>query len=169
MPDIGSLLCFHRRKELHMEDRYDRCCCEGSPRVEPSDFVGEHHPKHSSGCHNKELGARGEEAAAWYLRRRGYDILERNWRCFAGEADIIARDGDALVFVEVKTRTSIKYGFPAEAVDAAKRDRYEKIALAYLADYEYTDIPIRFDVISIVAVSNDRACVRHQISAFSVS
>ena len=144
-------------------------CCEDESHGGSEGFDVNHTGDMPPKCHNKELGQRGEEAAALYLKRRGYEILERNWRCFAGEADIIAQDGDTLVFVEVKTRTSIKYGFPAEAVDAAKRDKYEKIALCYLADYEYTDIPVRFDVLSIVAVSEDRACVRHQISAFSAS
>lgn len=120
------------------------------------------------GTRNKELGRRGEEAAARYLVNRGYDILERNWSCLAGEADIIARDGSALVFVEVKTRSSVEKGFPAEAVGAAKRDKYERIALAYLTTCDYVDIPVRFDVVSIVVMAPDRAFIRHHIGAFSV-
>lgn len=120
-----------------------------------------------SGTRNKELGRRGEDAAARYLVNRGYEILERNWSCLAGEADIIARDGDALVFVEVKTRSNVDKGFPAEAVGAAKRDRYEKIALAYLSMCDYVDIPVRFDVVSIVVIAPDRAFIRHHIGAFS--
>lgn len=118
--------------------------------------------------HNKELGRKGEEAAARFLYRRGYDILERNWSCFAGEADIIARDGDTLVFVEVKTRKSCEKGFPSEHVSASKRDRYEKIALAYAADYAYVDVPVRFDIVAIVVVDADKAMIRHDIDAFSV-
>ncbi len=118
---------------------------------------------------NKELGRRGENAAARFLYRQGYDIIERNWRCSFGEADIIARDGDALVFVEVKTRSGVEQGFPSEAVGAKKRDTYEKIALAYLADQEETEMPVRFDVVAIVAVAKDRALVRHHINAFSVA
>lgn len=120
-----------------------------------------------SGKRSKELGRRGEDAAALYLVRRGYDILERNWTCFAGEADIIARDGEALVFVEVKTRSSVEKGFPSEAVDAPKRERYEKIALAYLTEESFSDIPVRFDVVSIVVLAPDRAFIRHHINAFS--
>lgn len=120
-----------------------------------------------SGKRNKELGRRGEDAAALYLARRGYDILERNWTCFAGEADIVARDGETLVFVEVKTRSSVEKGFPAEAVDVPKRERYEKIALAYLAERDFSDIPVRFDVVSIVVLAPDRAFIRHHINAFS--
>lgn len=123
--------------------------------------------RRDSGTRNKELGRRGEEAAARYLVNRGYDILERNWSCLAGEADIIAKDGSVLVFVEVKTRSSVEKGFPAEAVGAAKRDKYERIALAYLTTCDYVDMPVRFDVVSIVVMAPDRAFIRHHIGAFS--
>ena len=118
---------------------------------------------------NKELGMRGEEAAARFLIRRGYDILDRNWKCYAGEADIVARDEDTLIFVEVKTRKDCQKGFPAEAVNAEKRTRYEKIALAYLKNYDVVDLTVRFDVISIVVVADDRALIRHHIAAFSAA
>lgn len=121
------------------------------------------------GKRNKALGARGEQAAARFLERRGYEILERNWRCYAGEADIIAKDEDAIVFIEVKTRKGRDHGFPAEAVTAQKRSKYEKIALAYLADYDSVDYPVRFDVISIVVMGNEKAMIRHQINAFSAA
>ena len=116
--------------------------------------------------HNQEIGRRGENAAARYLKLIGYEILERNWRCPAGEADIIAREDDAVVFVEVKTRTSLVKGLPSEAVDESKRARYEKIAGWYLRDYEFVDIPIRFDVIALLVVSEDRALIRHYQNAF---
>ena len=119
------------------------------------------------GCRNRELGRRGEDAAARFLDRRGYDIVERNWTCAAGEADIIARDGEALVFVEVKTRSSSDCGMPAEAVDEAKRDRYERIAALFLQGFDVVDVPVRFDIVSIVAISPDRAMIRHHINAFS--
>lgn len=117
---------------------------------------------------NRELGLRGEEAASRYLIRRGYEILDRNWKCFAGEADIVACDEDGtLVFVEVKTRTDLKKGFPSEAVGPKKRAKYEKIALAYLAEYDVVDIVVRFDVISIMVLTPERAMIRHHIGAFS--
>lgn len=118
------------------------------------------------GERNKELGRRGEDAAARFLERRGYDIVARNWTCFAGEADIVARDRQAVVFVEVKTRSGYAKGMPAEAVDAAKRDRYERIAAAFLAEHDVVDVPVRFDVVSIVTVAPDRAMIRHHIDAF---
>ncbi len=121
------------------------------------------------GQRNRDLGTRGEEAAARFLVRRGYDILERNWTCYAGEADIIARDEDTLIFIEVKTRRDCQKGFPAEAVGREKREKYEKIALAYLHEFEEVDLAIRFDVISIVVVAEERACIRHHIAAFNAA
>ena len=118
-------------------------------------------------AHNQELGKRGEDAAARYLRMLGYEILERNWKCPAGEADIIARDGCTLVFVEVKTRTNLKKGLPSEAITPQKRARYERIAGWYLHDScEYVDIPVRFDVIALLVAKKDRALVRHYRHAF---
>ncbi len=124
-------------------------------------------PSKKQGVANAELGRRGEDAAARFLYQRGYEIVERNWLCPAGEADIIARDGDAVVFVEVKTRTSVEKGLPSEAVDAQKRSRYEKIAALFLRDYEAVNVPVRFDVVSLLVVSPDRALIRHHINAFS--
>lgn len=116
---------------------------------------------------NRALGARGEEAAVRFLLRRGYLILERNWTCFAGEADIIALREDTLAFIEVKTRRGARKGFPAEAVNAAKREKYERIALAYVQDHFLGEAVVRFDVISIVVLSGDRAFIRHHIGAYS--
>lgn len=114
-----------------------------------------------------ELGIRGERAAARYLECRGYEILERNWSCFAGEADIIAMDGDTLCFVEVKTRRGLDKGFPAEAVTRAKRTRYENIAACYLHDHHYCDIAVRFDIMSLVVLDDHRAFLRLHTNAFS--
>ena len=118
------------------------------------------------GKRNRELGDRGEEAAARYLEHIGYEVLERNWKCPAGEADIIARQGHTVVFVEVKTRTGISKGFPEDAVDSEKRRRYEKIAAYYLSDYEEINIPFRFDVIGILVIGEDRATIRHHVNAY---
>lgn len=119
------------------------------------------------GVRNQELGKKGEDAAERYLAHRGYEILERNWTCDAGEADIIARDGRCLVFVEVKTRKSTERGFPSEAVNAKKRGRYEKIALAYASSYPEAGMQVRFDVISIVVIAKDKAMIRHHLNAFT--
>ena len=118
-------------------------------------------------AHNQEIGRRGENAAVRFLEKSNYEILERNWSCPAGEADIIARDLDTLVFCEVKTRTSISKGFPSESVDADKRARYEKIAAWYLRDYEFVDVPVRFDVVALLVVAEDRALIKHYCNAFA--
>ncbi|MDQ1128796.1 YraN family protein [Microbacterium sp. SORGH_AS_0888] len=78
-----------------------------------------------------ELGRRGEQAAADYLIGCGWRILQRNWRCPAGELDIVAHDGTEIVVVEVKTRRSDLFGHPFEAVDARKRARLWRLALAW--------------------------------------
>ena len=132
---------------------------EGSRKRRPAD-------PNARGRRNQALGARGEEAAARFLQRNGYTILERNWTCFAGEADIIAVNDEALVFVEVKTRSSCECGFPSEAVNAEKRERYERIAALFLQGYDVVDVPVRFDIVSIVVLESDRAMIRHHINAF---
>lgn len=113
-----------------------------------------------------ELGKRGEEAAACFLERREYEILDRNWKCIAGEADIVALQNDTLCFIEVKTRKDAQKGFPSEAVDTRKRSRYERIAACYLKDHDYADVRVRFDIIAILVLGEDRAFLRHHLNAF---
>ena len=116
--------------------------------------------------HNKHLGRLGEDVAARYLVSRGYDILARNWTCPSGEADIIARDDDILVFTEVKTRSSTEKGQPSDAVDRRKRGKYLKIAEAFMQKYEAHDVQVRFDVMSLVVTNDAHATIRHYINAF---
>lgn len=116
----------------------------------------------------QELGRRGEEAACELLKRKDYVILERNWSCPAGEADIIAMDDDCLVFVEVKTRAGVECGLPEDAVTPRKRAKYERIAGFFLSDYDGPDSRVRFDVIGILALSGNRALARHVVNAFGV-
>ncbi len=116
-----------------------------------------------------DLGKKGEEAAASLLVRKGYEILERNWTCAAGEADIIARDQDCIVFIEVKTRSGVNKGLPSEAVTPAKRERYERIAAWYLNEYKESDMYVRFDVISILVLDDNKALVRHLVNAFGAA
>ena len=113
-----------------------------------------------------ELGKRGEEAATCFLERREYEILDRNWKCIAGEADIVALQDDTLCFIEVKTRKDAQKGFPSEAVDTRKRSRYERIAACYLKDHDYADVRVRFDIIAILVLGEDRAFLRHHLNAF---
>ena len=97
----------------------------------------------------KPLGARGEAAAATFLKRRGYKIVARGDRLKAGEIDLVAVDRQTVVFVEVKTRESAETGHPAEAVNAAKQTRLTRAAVAYLKRHGLLECPARFDVVAI--------------------
>ncbi|OLD67361.1 MAG: YraN family protein [Acidobacteria bacterium 13_1_40CM_2_68_10] len=96
------------------------------------------------------LGRRGEEAAERYLVSLGYRILERRYRTRTAEIDFIAEEGDTLVFVEVKTRSSLAFGQPAEAVDGRKRSRIAGVASLYLARRGAADRACRFDVVEVL-------------------
>ena len=94
----------------------------------------------------RQLGASGEEAAAAAYRRRGWTVVARNWRCREGELDLVlARDG-VLVFCEVKTRTTDRYGGPAAAVTPIKQARIRRLAMRWLAESECGAKRLRFDV-----------------------
>ena len=96
-------------------------------------------------------GARGEKLARRFLRSHGYKILYRNFRaCGGGEIDIVCRDGDTLVFVEVKTRSDEDFGRPIEAVDRQKQLRVSKGGLAWLRLLDNPDIVFRFDVVEVL-------------------
>lgn len=115
---------------------------------------------------SKRLGERGEDAAASYLERVGMTVVERNWRCPSGEVDIVALDDTELVLIEVKTRRSTAKGAPEEAITPAKQRRYRKLAESYLQHAGDTTTPVRFDVITILAIAEDRALLRHHRGAF---
>lgn len=95
------------------------------------------------------LGKKGEELAITQLKALKYKVLERNFKCPLGEIDIIARDKNTLVFVEVKTRATKDFGGPAAAVDGRKQRQLSKVALAYLNQKKLTDVPARFDVVAV--------------------
>ncbi|MDH3348458.1 MAG: YraN family protein [Desulfobulbaceae bacterium] len=95
------------------------------------------------------LGQNGEDAAAAYLQKKGYKVLARNYRQRFGELDIIARDGEVLVFVEVKTRRSQRYGTPFEAVDRRKQRQLSKVALHYISRHNLYDQSARFDIVAV--------------------
>jgi putative endonuclease len=99
--------------------------------------------------HRVLLGKSGEDLAARELEGRGYAIIARRYRLRRGEIDIIARDGQTLVFVEVKTRAGHDFGAAAEAVTAVKRQRMARLALEYMMRQRLAPCPCRFDVVSI--------------------
>jgi putative endonuclease len=111
------------------------------------------------------LGKTGEDLACDELERRGYVILARRYRKRGGEIDIIARDGETIVFVEVKTRDGRDFGDGAEAVTPLKRKRMTDIAMDYLARRRQTECRCRFDVVSI-QVESGRAAIELIPNAF---
>lgn len=97
----------------------------------------------------RQLGSDFEEKACDYLTKQGYSIIERNFRTHKGEIDIIAKEGDCLVFVEVKYRSGDKYGYSAAAVNSHKQKIIYRVAEGYLSYHkEYQNKPCRFDVIA---------------------
>jgi len=114
------------------------------------------------------LGQQGEEAAIKFLKKRGYRILERNFRCPLGEIDIVSRHNNTLVFVEVKTRSSQAYGLPEEAIDYRKQRKLKQLAYYYIK-YKGLgfEIKCRFDVVSVLKGStNDGFKIRIIQNAF---
>jgi putative endonuclease len=100
-----------------------------------------------------ERGRQGEElAAAWY-RRHGYEIVERNWRCPTGEVDLIARRGGLLVVCEVKARRTDAFGPPAAAVGRVKQQRLRRLAAAWLATHDIHGVDVRFDVVAVTGTT----------------
>lgn len=98
----------------------------------------------------KQLGAAGERHAELYLEEAGYRIIARNWRCRSGEIDLIAREGDILVVVEVRTRSSkARFGTPQESIDARKQQQVMETAQVYLYQQRLHNYQVRFDVISV--------------------
>jgi putative endonuclease len=110
-------------------------------------------------------GMLGQKAAEDFLREKGCRILERNYRLKSGEIDLIARDGAYIVFVEVKTRGSLRYGAPREAVNAAKQARIIRTAQHYIIRKNLTDIDLRFDVIEVLT-AQDNPQIIHIENAF---
>ncbi|MDN3356603.1 YraN family protein [Actinomadura sp. DC4] len=107
------------------------------------------------------LGRRGEDAAASHLAGLGWTIIERNWRCPEGELDIVARDGSSIVVCEVKTRSSVEYGAPVEAVTPTKAARLHRLAARWLAARGVGHVPVRVDVIGLVADDSGRFSIDH--------
>ena len=100
--------------------------------------------------HKKLLGKLGEKKATEFLKGKGYKILETNYKTRVGEIDVIAKDGEYVVFIEVKTRTGTKFGMPSEAVNRQKQTKYFSIASEYLIKNRLEEAKCRFDVIEVL-------------------
>ncbi len=114
-----------------------------------------------------ELGRHGERIAAAYLAQAGLRVLDRNWRCREGELDLVAREGAALVFCEVKTRRGTGFGHPVAAVTPAKQRRLRTLAQRWLATHEQHAPDLRFDVVGVLVRPARPALVTHLRGAFS--
>lgn len=97
------------------------------------------------------VGQRGEDAAIEYLKQRGYTILDRNFNSHFGEVDIVAWDGEYVVFIEVKSRSNTAFGLPRQAVDYRKQRTIVKVAQYWLFKKKRVGVPVRFDVLEILA------------------
>lgn len=108
-----------------------------------------------------EFGRHGEQLATDHLEARGYRILDRNWRCSQGELDLVAEDDGTLVFVEVKTRSGIGFGDPAEAVTPRKLARIGRLAGAWCAEHRPRSRRMRVDVVGIVVRPGGEVRLQH--------
>lgn len=113
------------------------------------------------------LGRYGEELAVRFLRERGLDVVERNWRCEHGEIDVVARDGDCVVVCEVKTRRATGFGEPVEAVTTAKALRLRRLAAAWLAARTVHAARVRIDVVGVLCRPGEPPVVRHVVGVGS--
>ena len=116
----------------------------------------------------KTLGSLGEAAAERFLLKKGYKILERNYRLRSGEIDLIALDQNVMVFIEVKTKISRDFGKPVQAVTPHKQDQISRVAISYIQRKGWANKDCRFDVLSL-EVSGEKAFVTHYKNAFPLS
>jgi putative endonuclease len=111
------------------------------------------------------LGKSGEELALRFLREQGYEIIRQNYRTPKGEIDLIARSDTTLIFIEVKTRRSKKFGSPEEAVDRTKQNRIRSIAKYFVSQYQLFEHDCRFDIVSVIHEGNSIR-IKHIQNAF---
>jgi putative endonuclease len=115
-----------------------------------------------------QVGRLGEKAARKHLRREGFKFLTANFRTDRGEVDLVMRDADCLVFVEVKTRSSEEWSRPAAAVDRERRQRLTRAALDYLRRLKNPLVKIRFDIVEVLVQNGRVHEVRHLPNAFAM-
>ena len=112
------------------------------------------------------LGDQGEIVACDFLRKHGYEILDKNYQCALGEIDVIAKRKGRLSFIEVKTRTSTQFGHPQEAVGLKKQEKLIKLAAWYLKEKKLTNLPVAFDVVAVLWENGKTPEVRLIADAF---
>jgi putative endonuclease len=125
----------------------------------------------AAGRKARRTGVRGETYAYWFLRRKGYVMIARNFtdRGIKGEIDLVGYDGETLAFIEVKTRTSPRdeFGSPEDAVTAEKQRHLSRMARQFVREYRTRGVPFRFDVLAIEAAPGQRPLVRLHKGAFA--
>jgi len=120
-----------------------------------------HQTDQQSTDHRHRLGRFGEAYAARHLVERGMVLLDRNWRCEAGEIDLVLRDGRVLVVCEVKTRSSTAFGSPLEGVTVAKAARLRRLAARWLAEHHLRPDDVRIDLVGVLTVPGSAPQVDH--------
>jgi putative endonuclease len=115
----------------------------------------------SSATVKQALGAYGESVAARHLVEQGMVVLDRNWRCEAGEVDLVLRDGPVLVVCEVKTRSSTAYGTPHEAITDAKLDRLRRLAMCWQTEHGLAVPDVRIDLVAVLRPRRGPSEVEH--------
>jgi putative endonuclease len=114
----------------------------------------------------RDIGKEGEDIAAKYLKEKGFEIIERNYHYSHGEIDIVAKDKNHLVFIEVKSRINLDYGEPEYAINPKKIKQIKKMAELYLFDKEIDEADCRFDVVAIILGSGANPIINHYENAF---
>lgn len=113
---------------------------------------------------------RGSEVAGDYLRSRGFEIVETDWESSAGYVDIVAKDGDVLVLVDIKLQVDPSQGFPSDRIDQEKRERYERKAIAYIAEHdELRAVTLRVDTLTVLFLDDRRMLIRHHVNAIGAA
>lgn len=115
----------------------------------------------ASAARKLALGSYGERLAARHLLEQGMVLLDRNWSCDAGEIDLVLRDGDVLVICEVKTRTSVDFGGPLEAVNEVKLRRLRRLGVRWLQEHRVRAPEVRFDMVGVVRPRRGPSVVEH--------
>ncbi len=118
---------------------------------------------------NKFVGKIGEDAATKFFEDKGFKIIERNFRIRSAEIDLIVDDGETLIFAEVKARSNIRHGLPAEAVDFRKRKKIIEAAGVFLQNENFSERACRFDVVEVYLTGNKIEEIRQIENAFEVS
>jgi putative endonuclease len=113
----------------------------------------------------QDLGRYGEEQAAIFLTERGYEIIDRNWRSQVGEIDLVARDKDRLVFVEVKTRNGSGFGHPFEAITANKVARMRRMVAEWCIAKQVSGVKVRLDAVAVL-ITGGRVHIEHLKEVF---